>query len=60
MHNDGVRDEDELFWQEMADVAPLRRERRVRRGGTGPDGAALAARRSAAVTHPGKDRNPLR
>jgi len=60
VHNDGVHDDDELFWQEMADVAPLRRERRVRRGGAGPDDAALAARRNAAVTHPGKDRNPLR
>ncbi len=55
-----MRDDEELFWQEVADVAPLRRERRVRPGGGGADRQTLAARRNAAVTSPGRDRNPLR
>jgi DNA-nicking Smr family endonuclease len=54
-----MADDDELFWQEVADVAPIRRERRVRRRSGAPAPDALAARRNAAVTAPGRDPNIL-
>jgi DNA-nicking Smr family endonuclease len=55
-----MNDEDDLFWEEVADVAPLRREQRVRPGAGGADARTLAARRAAAATLRGRDPNPLR
>lgn len=52
--------DDDLFWEEMADVAPLRREQRVRRAAGAADARTLAERRAAAVNAPARDRNPLR
>jgi DNA-nicking Smr family endonuclease len=46
------------FLREMADVKPMRVEERVRPRRGGPD-ASAEARREAAVTERGRDRNPL-
>ncbi|MFN2288678.1 MAG: DNA endonuclease SmrA [Chromatocurvus sp.] len=55
-----MADDEELFWEEMADVAPIRRERRVRRQpGSSADAATLAARREAAQAARGRDPNFL-
>jgi len=49
---------DDEFLREMADVTPIRKEKRVRLRRDEVD-AAVAARREAAVTDPARDRNPL-
>lgn len=55
-----MADDDELFREEVADVAPIRRERRVRRPAGAPaDAATLAARRDAAAAARGRDPNFL-
>lgn len=55
-----MADDEELFREEMADVAPIRRERRVRRQpGSSADAATLAARREAAQAARGRDPNFL-
>lgn len=55
-----MSDDDELFREEMAGVAPIRRERRVRRRpGSAADAATLAARRNAAQAARGRDPNFL-
>ena len=55
-----MADDDELFWEEMADVAPIHRERRVRRPPSArADADSLAARRAAAEQARGRDPNFL-
>jgi len=49
---------DDDFLREMADVTPIRKEKRVRLRREDVD-AAVAARRAGAVTDPARDRNPL-
>jgi len=51
-------DKDDDFLQEMADVTPMNRDRRVRLRREDVN-AAVAARRAAAVTDPTRDTNPL-
>lgn len=55
-----MADDDELFWEEMSDVAPIRRERRVRlQPGSAADAVALAERRRAAASARERDPNFL-
>ena len=54
-----VNDDDKLFFEEMSDVVPLKRQpRAARRGGTapGPGELTLEQRRRAAVESPEVDR----
>ncbi|MBT4521805.1 MAG: DNA endonuclease SmrA [Halieaceae bacterium] len=54
-------DEEDIFWQEMSGVEPLRRERRVpvRRKGLPDNDSSMAHRRSAAVADLEPDGNNL-
>ncbi len=52
-------DEDKLFRQEMADVAPLKREERVTLERRGARDSSLARRREAAISDARNDPNPL-
>lgn len=55
-----MADDEKLFWEEVADVAPIRRERRVRRPpDTAVDAATLAQRREAAAVARERDPNFL-
>lgn len=55
-----MADDDELFWEEVADVAPIRRESRVRlQPGAATNAATLAARRAAAASARERDPNFL-